>query len=32
MSTEAWGTFSVQDHLAERAFIADVLLYDSLKP
>ena len=30
MSTEVWGTFSVQDHLAERAFIADVLLYDRL--
>ena len=30
MSTEVWGTFSVQDHLAARAFIADVLLYDRL--
>jgi hypothetical protein len=30
MSTELWGTFSVRDHLVERAFVADVLLYDRL--
>src|SRR6478672_430120 len=30
MSIELWGTFSVRDHLVERAFIADVLLYDRL--
>lgn len=28
MSIELWGTFSVRDHLAPRAFVADVLLYD----
>jgi hypothetical protein len=28
MSVELWGTFSVRDHLAPRAFVADVLLYD----
>lgn len=30
MSRELWGTFSVRDHLAEHAFVADVLLYDRL--
>ncbi len=30
MNTELWGTFSVRDHLVERAFVADVLLYDRL--
>jgi hypothetical protein len=30
MAIELWGTFSVRDHLAERAFVADVLLYDRL--
>ena len=29
MSFETWGTFSVADHLAPRAFVADVLLYES---
>lgn len=28
MIIELWGTFSVRDHLAPRAFVADVLLYD----
>jgi hypothetical protein len=27
---ELWGTFSVRDHLVDRAFVADVLLYDRL--
>jgi hypothetical protein len=27
---ELWGTFSVKDHLRERAFVAEVLLYDRL--
>ncbi len=30
MSVELWGTFSVRDHLADHAFVADVLLYDHL--
>lgn len=30
MAFETWGTFSVADHLAPRAFVADVLLYDRL--
>src|SRR5262249_34330772 len=30
MCIELWGTFSVRDHLVDRAFIADVLLYDHL--
>lgn len=30
MSRELWGTFSVRDHLAEHAFVSDVLLYDRL--
>ena len=30
MIREIWGTFSVRDHLVERAFVADVLLYDRL--
>jgi hypothetical protein len=30
MAFETWGTFSVADHLADRAFVADVLLYDRL--
>ena len=30
MSIELWGTFSVRDHIVDRAFIADVLLYDRL--
>ena len=27
---ELWGTFSVRDHLRERPFLAEVLLYDRL--
>jgi hypothetical protein len=27
---EVWATYSVRDHLAEKAFIADVMLYDKL--
>lgn len=30
MSKEHWGTFSVKDHCAERAFVTDVMLYDRL--
>jgi hypothetical protein len=30
MTIELWGTFSVRDHLVNRAFVADVLLYDQL--
>jgi hypothetical protein len=30
MPVQVWGTFSVTDHLAERPFVADVLLYDRL--
>jgi hypothetical protein len=30
MAFETWGTFSVADHLADKAFVADVLLYDRL--
>lgn len=30
MALQIWGTFSVSDHLAQRPFIADVLLYDRL--
>ena len=30
MAFETWGTFSVADHLEEKAFVADVLLYDRL--
>lgn len=30
MRTERWGTFSVNDHLRQNAFVADVLLYDKL--
>jgi hypothetical protein len=30
MTIELWGTFSVRDHLVDRAFVADVLLYDRL--
>ena len=30
MSRERWGTFSVVDHQHQRAFVADVLLYDRL--
>jgi hypothetical protein len=30
MPLQVWGTFSVSDHLAERPFVADVLLYDRL--
>ncbi len=30
MAIEMWGTFSVRDHTFDRAFIADVLLYDRL--
>jgi hypothetical protein len=30
MTIEIWGTFSVRDHLVDRAFVADVLLYDRL--
>lgn len=29
-SLELWGTFSVRDHLADYAFVSDVLLYDRL--
>jgi hypothetical protein len=28
--TELWGTFSVNDHMRRRAFVAEVLLYDRL--
>ena len=28
MPCEIWGTFSVSDHLRERPFVADLLLYD----
>jgi hypothetical protein len=27
---ETWGTYSVRDHLVQRAFVADVMLYDRL--
>jgi hypothetical protein len=30
MTIELWGTFSVRDHIIDRAFVADVLLYDRL--
>lgn len=30
MKVELWGTFSVRDHLRERPFVAEVLLYDRL--
>jgi hypothetical protein len=30
MPIERWGTFAVNDHLREKAFVADVLLYDKL--
>lgn len=30
MLRELWGTFSVRDHLEERPFVADVMLYDRL--
>lgn len=30
MSKEYWGTFSVKDHCADRAFVTDVMLYDRL--
>jgi hypothetical protein len=30
VSLQTWGTFSVRDHLAPRAFVADVVLYDKL--
>ena len=30
MSREVWGTYSVTDHLNERAFLADLMLYDRL--
>lgn len=30
VSREVWGTFSVKDHCARRAFVAEVLLYDRL--
>jgi hypothetical protein len=30
VSKEYWGTFSVNDHCRDRAFISDVLLYDRL--
>jgi hypothetical protein len=30
MSKEHWGTFSVTDHCAYRAFVTDVMLYDRL--
>ena len=30
MALRLWGCFSVADHLAERAFVAHLLLYDRL--
>jgi hypothetical protein len=30
MGREVWGTYSVTDHLAEAAFLADLVLYDRL--
>jgi hypothetical protein len=27
---EVWATYSVRDHLAPKAFVADVMLYDRL--
>jgi hypothetical protein len=30
MKTELWGTFSVRDHLRNRPFVTEVLLYDRL--
>jgi hypothetical protein len=30
VSREVWGTFSVKDHCKQRAFVAEVLLYDRL--
>jgi len=30
MSRQVWGTFSVKDHCASRAYVADVMLYDRL--
>jgi hypothetical protein len=30
VSHEMWGTYSVRDHCAPRAFVADVMLYDRL--
>lgn len=30
MTQEVWGTFSVRDHCAPNAFVADVLIYDRL--
>lgn len=30
MSKQVWGTFSVKDHCADDAFVAEVLLYDRL--
>lgn len=30
MQREVWATYSVKDHLQDRAFIADVMLYDRL--
>lgn len=30
MVRRPWGCYSVADHLAERAFVADLLLYDRL--
>lgn len=30
MPTERWATFAVNEHTRERAFVADVLLYDKL--
>jgi hypothetical protein len=30
MTIELWGKFSVRDHIINRAFVADVLLYDRL--
>jgi hypothetical protein len=30
MSREVWGTFAINDHCRERAFVADVMLYDRL--
>jgi hypothetical protein len=30
MAREVWGTYSVKDHLAPRAFLADLMFYDRL--
>jgi hypothetical protein len=30
MSTEYWATYSVKDHTAKKAFVADLMLYDRI--